>query len=71
MRLVIATLGIVIAAIGGVIAYRAAFIEPSVGLLITDARVRPIPNGMRIAAGLLLLIGGATAAFIAARGRSD
>lgn len=59
--------GIVVAAIGGVIAYRAWFLEPSAAVVITETEVREIPNTLRVAGGLALLIIGAAVAFFAAR----
>lgn len=59
--------GIVVAAIGGVIAYRAWFLEPSAAVVITETEVRELPNTLRVAGGLALLIIGAAVAFFAAR----
>jgi len=59
--------GIVVAAIGGVIAYRAWFLEPSAAVVITETEVRELPNTLRVAGGLALFIIGAAVAFFAAR----
>ncbi len=59
--------GIVVAAIGGVIAYRAWFLEPSAAVVITETEVRELPNTLRVAGGLALLIIGAGVAFFVAR----
>ena len=59
--------GIVVAAIGGVVAYRAWFLEPSAAVVITESEVRELPNTLRVAGGLALLIIGAAVAFLAAR----
>jgi hypothetical protein len=60
-------LGLLLAAVGGVMAYRALFIEPSAGVLITNTDIREIPNTLRVGGGILLLIGGACLAFLSAR----
>ncbi len=60
-------IGLLVAAIGGTIAYRALFLEPSAGVVITNESVREIPNTLRIASGIILLIIGAALAFFAAR----
>ena len=67
LRVAAIILGIVIAAIGGVIAYRALFLEPSAAIVITNSAVREVPNYSRIASGTVLLVGGAALAFFAAR----
>jgi hypothetical protein len=67
MRIIGITLGLLVAAVGGVIAYRALFIEPSAGVVVTNASIREIPNTLRIAGGLILFILGACVAFFAAR----
>jgi hypothetical protein len=67
LRIIGITLGLVVAAIGGVIAYRAFFIEPSAGVVVTNENVREIPNTLRVASGLILFILGACVAFFAAR----
>ncbi len=58
--------GIVLAAAGGVIAYRAFFIDPSSAVVISSEGVRELPNTLRVSAGIVLLIVGATIAFTAA-----
>ncbi len=67
MRVVGIIIGLLVAAAGGVLAYRAFFVEPSAGVLITDTDVREFPNTLRIASGVILLILGAALAFYAAR----
>lgn len=60
--------GIMMAALGGVIAYRAAFLAPAEAVVISDAgRVRELPDLLRIALGLVLLAAGAALAFLSAR----
>ena len=57
--------GIVLGAVGGVIAYRAYFLEPTAAIVISNEGVRELPNTFRIVGGLLLLIVGAGLAFTA------
>ncbi|MBV8855846.1 MAG: hypothetical protein JOZ02_02695 [Acidobacteria bacterium] len=66
MRVVLVIFGIVLAAAGGVLAYRAYFLEPSAAVVVTDAAVREVPNMTRVAVGLLLLLAGAALALLAA-----
>lgn len=61
--------GLTTAARGGVIAYRALFLEPQTLVIITDTSVREWPNTLRVAGGVGLLIIGASMAFFAARRR--
>lgn len=70
MRILGIILGIVIAAIGGVIAYRSLFLEPSAAVVITETEVRELPNTARVVGGMALLAIGAALAFLAARRRS-
>lgn len=71
MKIIGIILGIVIAAIGGVIAYRALFLEPSSAVVITETEVRELPNTARVVGGMALLAIGAALAFFAARRRSS
>jgi hypothetical protein len=66
MKPVLVILGIVVAAVGGAIAYRALFLEPASAVLITNTEVRELPNYARVVGGLLLLIAGAAVAFFTA-----
>ena len=67
LRLILFIVGIVMAAIGGVIAYRALFLEPSSTMIVTSNEVRELPNTFRVAGGIAVLIFGACIAFIAGR----
>jgi len=73
LRPIIVVCGIVLAAIGGVIAYRAIFLEPSAAFVISNEGVRELPNTFRILEGIALLIVGAVVAFFAAvrRGKAS
>ena len=66
MRAALVIFGIVLAAAGGVLAYRSYFVEPSAAVVITEATVRELPNMGRVFAGLLLLAAGAALALFAA-----
>jgi len=67
MKAALIIVGLLLAAIGGVIAYRALYLEPASAVVITNTEVREVPNTMRILGGAALLVGGATIAFLAAR----
>lgn len=58
--------GIVLAASGGVVAYRAYFLEPSAAIVITDRSVRELPDTFKVVGGLVLLVVGAAIAYTAA-----
>ncbi|HEV7745772.1 MAG TPA: hypothetical protein VGO56_12310 [Pyrinomonadaceae bacterium] len=62
--------GIVLGAVGGVIAYRAAFVDPTAAVLISNEATRQLPNLLTVAGGILLLVVGAAIAFFAARRKS-
>lgn len=65
MRTVAITFGIILAAVGGVIAYRAFFLEPSAAVVISSEGVRELPDTFRVVEGIVLLIVGAAIAFTA------
>ena len=69
LRIAALILGLAIAAWGGVIAYRALFIEPSATAVINErtGAVREYPNMLRVISGFIMLGGGACTAFFAAR----
>jgi hypothetical protein len=67
LRAIAVIVGIVLAAIGGVIAYRALFLEPSSAVIITNTEVREIPNTFRVVGGIAMLAIGACMAFLAGR----
>ena len=58
--------GIVLAAVGGVIAYRAVYVDPSAAVLISNEAVRQLPNTLNVVEGIVLLIVGAAIAFASA-----
>jgi len=66
VRVVALLLGLLVAAAGGVVAYRALFVEPHAAVVVTDRSVREVPDVARAAGGLALLAAGAGAALFAA-----
>jgi hypothetical protein len=69
MRIVAFILGLAVAAWGGVLAYRALFLEPSTTAIINTSTgaMHEYPNLLRATLGLIMLVGGACIAFFAAR----
>jgi hypothetical protein len=67
MRVLIIIAGVILAAIGGVVAYRALFLDPSAAVVITSSgSVREVPNYARIVGGSVAFVAGAVLAFLAA-----
>ena len=66
MRVALVIFGVVLAAAGGVLAYRSYFVEPGAAVVISEAGVREVPDMARVAVGLLLLAAGAALALSAA-----
>ncbi|HEX8847444.1 MAG TPA: hypothetical protein VF791_22565 [Pyrinomonadaceae bacterium] len=61
-------IGLAIAAWGGVIAYRALFVEPGMTAINeSTGALHQYPNLLRLASGLIMLACGMCAAFFAAR----
>lgn len=67
MRTFALIFGLALAAAGGTILYRALFIEPGTGIVITDTNIREVPDALRTGVGVVLLLGGACLAFLSAR----
>ena len=67
MKIIGLITGIVIAAVGGVIAYRALFLEPSAAVVVTNTDIREVPNTLRVTGGIIMLIAGMALAYFAAR----
>lgn len=66
MKTLLLIVGIVVATAGGVIAYRALYIEPKSAVVITETGVRQLPNQARVIGGALLFVGGSALALFAA-----
>jgi hypothetical protein len=69
MRIVALILGLAVAAWGGVITYRALFLEPGATAIINTGTgaVHEYPNLLRVITGLTMLVIGLCLAFFAAR----
>jgi hypothetical protein len=63
---VLLIVGILIAVIGGVITYRALYVEPKTAVVITETGIRELPNQARVVGGALLFVGGSALALYAA-----
>jgi hypothetical protein len=66
VKTVLLIVGVLVATIGGVIAYRALYVEPKTAVVITETGVRELPNQARVVGGALLFIGGSALALYAA-----
>jgi hypothetical protein len=69
IRVVALIFGIIIAAAGGVIAYRALFVEPSTAIVITDTNIREVQNWWKVGGGVVMFLTGGAIAFFSARRR--
>jgi hypothetical protein len=67
MKIALFILGVAIAGAGGVLLYRAMFLEPPGSYVVTETRIHEIPNTAKIVGGGLMLIAGAAVAFFALR----
>ena len=65
MTVVLLFIGL-IATAGGVITYRALYVEPKSAVVITESEVRELPNYTRVISGALLFVGGSALALYAA-----
>ena len=66
MKALLLIVGILVATAGGVITYRALYIEPKSGVVITETEVRQIPNQARVVGGALMFVAGSALALFAA-----
>lgn len=68
LRAIAIIVGIVLAAVGGVIAYRALFLDPAAAVVINSSSgdIREVPNYARIIGGSVLFVAGAAIAFLVA-----
>ena len=66
MKILLVIVGMLIATAGGVITYRALYIEPKSAVVITETGIRQIPNQARVVGGALMFVGGAALALFAA-----
>ena len=66
MKSLLLIVGILAATVGGVITYRALYVEPKSAVVITDSGIRQIPDQARVVGGALLFVGGSALALFAA-----
>ena len=66
MKALLLIAGILLATAGGVITYRALYVEPRSAVVITDTEVRELPNYARVIGGALLFVSGTAVALFAA-----
>jgi hypothetical protein len=65
VRILLLIIGILVATAGGVITYRALYVEPKSAVVITETEIRQIPNQARVVGGALMFVGGTALAFFA------
>ena len=66
MKALLLIVGILVATAGGVITYRALYIEPKSAVVITETDIREVPNQARVVGGALMFVGGSALALFAA-----
>jgi len=66
MKTLLLIVGILVATAGGVITYRALYVEPKSAVIVTETDVRELPNYTRVIGGALLFAGGTAVALYAA-----
>ena len=66
MKTLLLIVGILVATAGGVITYRALYVEPKSAVVITESEIRELPNYTRVIGGALLFVGGSALALYAA-----
>jgi hypothetical protein len=59
-------IGIMLATAGGVITYRALYVEPKSAVIITQTDIRQLPDYTRVVSGALLFVGGTALALYGA-----
>ena len=69
MKVLLLIVGILVATAGGVIAYRALYVEPKSTVVITETEIKQLPNQARVVGGALLFVGGSALALFAATRR--
>jgi hypothetical protein len=67
MKALLLIVGIMLATVGGVITFRALYVEPKSAVIITDTGdIRQLPNYARVVGGAVLFVGGTALALFAA-----
>ena len=70
MKALLLIVGIIVATAGGVITYRALYVDPKSTVVISETGIRELPNQARVIAGALLFVGGSALALYAATRRA-
>ena len=65
MKVLLLIVVLLLATVGGVITYRALYVEPRSAVVITDTDIRELPNYTRVVGGALLFVGGTALALFA------
>lgn len=66
MKALLLIVGILVATAGGVITYRALYVDPKSTVVITETDIRLLPNQARVVGGALMFVGGSALALFAA-----
>jgi len=66
MKVLLLIVGLLLATVGGVITYRALYVDPRSAVVITETDIRELPNYTRVVGGALLFVGGTALALFAA-----
>ena len=66
MKTLLLIVGILLATAGGVITYRALYLEPKSAVISETGSIRQIPNQARVVGGALMFVGGSALALYAA-----
>ena len=66
MKALLLIVGILLATAGGVITYRALYVEPTSAVIITESEMRELPNYTRVIGGALMFVGGSALALYSA-----
>ena len=67
MKALLLIVGVVVAVAGGVLTYRALYLEPKSAIIVTESgNVRELPNQARVVGGALMFVGGCALAIYAA-----
>lgn len=66
MKTLLLIVGILVATAGGVITYRALYVDPKAAVVVTESGIRQLPNQARVVGGALLFVGGSALALYAA-----
>ena len=68
MKALLLIVGVVVAVAGGVLTYRALYLEPKSAIVVTETgNVRELPNQARVVGGALMFVGGSAPLYAATR----